>query len=118
VGELVDVDEKQYWDSDPNFDGDDGDEITYEFLLEEEADVDIVIVPKYEFDIEKHIDQYLKEVSRCKNRSALKTVLMKMLGDAQVKIMLQRDYYEMQDKIKNLEAAITMLGIAGVKTDL
>ena len=110
------MDEREYWDSDKNF-GDDGDEITYEFLFEEPEDIDVLILPKYQFDPEKCVEQHIKDIRKCRNIASLKSALLKLVGDVQVKVMLQSDYFQMQDMAKRLETTIQILKSSGVKVE-
>ena len=84
-------------------------EILGSFLIEDEDDIDVIVMPKLNFDLEKELDEWYKRIKRCRNKEQIKEVLRQFFNYATSIATLQLDIQYLQDRAKEIELNIKML---------
>jgi len=84
-------------------------EILGSFLIEDEDDIDVIVMPKLNFDLEKELDEWYKRIKRCRNKEQIKEVLRHFFNYATGIATLQLDIQYLQDRAKDIEFNIKML---------
>ena len=84
-------------------------EILGSFLIEDEDDIDVIVMPKLNFDLEKELDEWYKRIKRCRNKEQIKDVLRQFFDYATGIATLQLDIQYLQDRAKEIELNIKML---------
>nr|WP_156736441.1 hypothetical protein [Mycobacterium sp. E3298] len=89
--------EDEYWASEPMDDGDE-DEILYEFLIDEPEDLTLVMLPMIDFNLEDALENYYKQLKRCRNKDQIKTVLLRFYSYVVAMTNLQSDIHYLQQR--------------------
>lgn len=88
---------------------DDDDDIMEGFLIEEPDDLDLVMLPKLEFDLELELEKYYKMLKSCRNKEQLIQVLRIFYAHISSVVLLQSDIQYLQDRAKELEFNIEVM---------
>ncbi|GAB6989368.1 hypothetical protein [Paenibacillus pini] len=97
--------EDEYWANEPN----DDNEILYEFLIDEDSDLTLLMLPKYEFDLENTLDSYYKEIKKCRNKDQIIQALRTFYSHIAGVVSLQDNIQYLQDRAKELEFNVQIM---------
>lgn len=81
----------------------DDDDIMGLYLIDEPQDIDILLFPKIEFDIEQELEEYYKLARQCKNKQELKEVLYQFYLHIAKAVTIQNEIQHLQNRAKMLE---------------
>lgn len=73
------------------------------YLVEEPEDVDLLLLPKLNVDIDKILTGYAKQLRKCKTIGEAKEILHELYAYAQLISMIQMEITDIQSKVKSLE---------------
>jgi hypothetical protein len=84
-------------------------ELPGNFLYEEPDDIDFILMPKLDFDLERTIDDYYKLIKRSKNKEQVKEILREFYEYICNVNTIMNDIKYLQDRVKQLELDIKFL---------
>ena len=84
-------------------------ELPGNFLYEEPDDIDFILMPKLDFDLERTIDDYYKLIKRSKNKEQVKEILREFYEYICNVNTIMNDIKYLQDRAKQLELDIKFL---------
>lgn len=92
--------EEEYWES--NFEDD---EFGDTFLHEESSDDDInlIMIPKIEYDIIEILSGYIKSLKRCKTTDEAMEVMIDLYGQIRLLTIIESEQAELQNRVQSLE---------------
>lgn len=101
------LNENEYWES--NGDYEDDDEIIREYLIEEEDDLTLVMLPKLEYDFDKEFEVYYSVLKKCRTKDQMKQALGSIIERVSSFTLLQNDIGYLQERAKELEFRVAVL---------
>lgn len=73
------------------------------YLIDEPEDIDLIMIPKLEVDVDSLIEQYAKYLRKCKTMKEAKEVLFNLYTYAHTISYIQNEIADIQIKAKSLE---------------
>jgi hypothetical protein len=101
--------DNNYYNNDSYDDYDDGDEILGEFLIDEPPDIDIILMPKFDFDLKQIFEKYYNSLKKCRNKEQIMQVLESFYSYISKAVLLQHEISCLQTRVKELEYNIKLL---------
>ena len=92
--------EDQYWESDPEFNDD---EFGDTYLIDEQDDIDLLILPKFKVDVDFVVEEYAKALRKCRTLDDAKGILLNLYDYAQATALIEYEIEELQHRAKSLE---------------
>jgi hypothetical protein len=110
---YYDMDYEEYYDGedidDEDYDDDDDEgEFGDTFLSSENADgdINIIIIPKFEFDPEEFVQFHLDMLRKCKTNDDAFNVLYRMFAKTQIMSIITNASNDIQNRARELESLI------------
>lgn len=102
--EVCRLTEDEYWELNEEFEDDDS-EFGDTFLYDEATDDDInmVIIPKFDYDIEEVLMGYVKSLKGCKTTEEAMEVLYDLYGQIRLITIIESEQAELQNRAQMLE---------------
>lgn len=101
--------EEEFYESEPheNEEEDEG-EFGDTFLSEDQAndDVNVLVIPKLNFDLDHSIETTIKILKKCKTNDEAYNVLVSLCEQISLVTVIQNSYEEIQEKVSALEELI------------
>lgn len=73
------------------------------YLIDEPEDIDLIMIPKLEINVDNVIEQYAKQLRKCKTLKEAKEVLFDLYTYASTISYIENEIADIQIKAKNLE---------------
>ena len=73
------------------------------YLIDEPEDIDLIMIPKLEINVDNVIEQYAKQLRKCKTLKEAKEVLFDLYTYASTISYIKNEIADIQIKAKNLE---------------
>jgi hypothetical protein len=104
------MNEEEYWESEPDDENYNDDESLGVYMIEEPEDIDLIVLPKLNFNLDEELDAWTKQLRKCKNKQQLKEGLRGFYAYVAGVVLLQEDIRHLQDKAKEVEFNIKSMG--------